>query len=206
MGNKFYLGPCGHNHALLNPGICPWCRIDRLEKEVVRLRGPNTKEYKGIKVFEGYMARLFIEAVKRARTQTVTWKADRADKNGGYKTETLEDVILSSDIAKELSAPQYTRFGDLKHWGLLYQRPEWWHQGIYVLTGTAKRFLSENVTVSREVTIGKGQVVHNSDKKISLRQALGKDWNDIADWISEWRRGHREPGLAGVQMGLELGV
>jgi len=198
---------CGHKHEQSNPGICPWCRIDRLEKDISRLRGPNAREHKpGIKVFEGYMARLFIEAVKLARRQTVTWKADRADKNGGYKTETLEEVILSSDIARELSATQYTRFGDLKYWDLLYQRPEWWHQGIYVLTRTAKKFLSENVTVSREATIKEGQVVHNSDEQISLRQALGKDWNGIANWISEWRSGHPEAGPVGVQMGLELGV
>lgn len=152
------------------------------------------------------MARLFIESVKRARRQTVTWRTDRADKDSKFRTETLDDVVLSSDIAKDLSATQYTRFGDLKYWDLLYQRPEWWHQGIYVLTGTAKRFLSENVTVSREVTIEKGRVVHSSEEQVSLRQALGKDWNEIADWISDWRKANPLPGKAQVQMRLELGV
>lgn len=159
----------------------------------------------GIKVFEGYMARLFIEVVKQARKQTVTWRI-RGNRDTWPKTETLEDVVLSSDIARELSAPQYARFGDLKHWDLLYQRPEWWHQGIYVLTRTAKRFLSGNETVSREVTIEKGRAVHHSEQQIYLKQALGKSWNEIADWIADWRRGHQDPGPAGTQARLDLGV
>lgn len=159
----------------------------------------------GNKVFEGYMARLFLEAVKRARLQIVTWRTDRADKDSGYRTETLEDIVLSSDIAKELSAPQYARFGDLKYWGLLYQLPGWWHQGIYVLTRTAKRFLSGNVTISREVTVEKGILMSQGNEQISLQQALGKSWNDVADWIADWRKEHQDPELTGNQ-GSQLGL
>ena len=142
----------------------------------------------GTRVFEGYMARLFIASVKDARDMTVEWSCDRADKKAGKVSAFLRDVVLSDTMRQAGQATQYTRLGDLKHWGLLSQAPEHWHQGIYQVTDFGKSFLRGEVKIPKRVVIRNGKVV-SEDKSdmVDIETALRDKWNEIADWITDWR-------------------
>ncbi|MBI4063493.1 MAG: hypothetical protein HY401_04240 [Elusimicrobia bacterium] len=141
----------------------------------------------GVKVFEGFMARLFVQAVRLSKDATVEWRADRADARSELKKAFLRDVVFSKDLREAGFATRYARIGDLKYWGLLQQEPGHWHAGIYQLTPLAKAFLTGQATIPKRVKVGGGKVLETSQEQIDLKTALGKKWNEIADWISEWR-------------------
>lgn len=146
----------------------------------------------GVKVFEGFMANLFIAAVKLSRDSEVQWRADRADSKSELRKAFLRDVVFSKDLRDAGFATRYARLGDLKYWGLLHQDPEWWHQGIYQLTDAAKEFLCGRGSVSKRLRVAGGRVLEESEERIDLRAALGGKWNEIADWITDWRRTNTE--------------
>lgn len=158
-------------------GVCPTCG---------KPRG-------GMKQFEGYMARLFIMCVKYSEDQVISWKKKIDNKQSEIVTEKVDDVVLSKKLSDEGYTKQYTRIGDLKHWGLLYQRPEWWHQGIYQVTDKAKRFLAGRLTIAEKVIVSRGKVIETSEQEISFDRAIGKAKNEITDWILDWRQQYTEP-------------
>lgn len=119
----------------------------------------------GKKVFEGFMARLFLLAMKV--------------EVGG--------VVLSENVMNEGNARQYARLGDLKYWGLLDQAPADWHHGRYTLTALARSFLAGTVSISKEVLVKEGQLVGNSLKRVDFKTAYGSDFNTIEGWINDWR-------------------
>ncbi len=152
----------------------------------------------GVKTFEGFMAHLFIVAVKLSKDAEVEWRADRADAKSRVKKAFLRDVVFSKDVRDAGYATRYARLGDLKYWGLLRQDPEHWHQGIYQLTDLAMDFLSGLATVPKRLKVTGGKVLEVSEEQIDLRSALGGKWNEIADWITDWRRRHVEEGGQGM--------
>lgn len=146
----------------------------------------------GLKQFEGYMARLFLACVQVSYTRELSWSADRGDKKSIKVTEVVKDAVLAKDLQKITAIKNgYARVGDLKYWGLLDQRQEWWHQGIYKLTKMGKSFIYRNDTkIPRIIKVVNGFPVDFSEERITLPQALGKQWNTYHDWISEWRMQH----------------
>lgn len=144
----------------------------------------------GTKSFDGFMANLFILAVRVSKDTTVEWKADRADPRSSTRKEFMKDVVLSKDIRNSAHATRYARLGDLKLWGLLRQEPGHWHQGIYQLTDLAKEFLQDTATIPRRLLVSGGKMLQASQEQISLEAALGSKWNEIAHWIQDWRKKH----------------
>ncbi|MBI4370395.1 MAG: hypothetical protein HY547_09225 [Elusimicrobia bacterium] len=152
----------------------------------------------GVKVFEGFMARLFVQAARLSKDATVEWRADRADAKSELKKAYLSDVVFSKDLREAGFATRYARLGDLKYWRLLKQEPEWWHQGIYQITDLAKNFLSGIASVPKQLKVGGGKVFEESEERIYLQSALGNRWNEIADWISDWRKKRANEGGQGL--------
>lgn len=152
----------------------------------------------GVKVFEGFMANLFIAAVKLSKSAEVEWRADRADSKSPLRKAFLRGVVLSRDVRDAGFATRYARLADLKYWGLLKQESEWWHQGVYQLTDLAKDFLAGLAAVPKRLKVANGKVLEASEEKIDLRSALGERWNEIADWITDWRRKHADEGGQGT--------
>lgn len=141
----------------------------------------------GRKTFEGYMARLFLKVVQCAGKQQVSWKEDLYKPDSPTLCSIVDDVIVAKDVRDKQGAVAYARMGDLKYWNLLEQREGWWHQGIYVMTDLARRFLNGETGVPRYVDIKSGGVYFVSSETILLREACGSRWHEIADWINDWQ-------------------
>lgn len=121
---------------------------------------------RGGMVFEGFMANLFVEAVR--------------------KSDGMGKVLASSF---QHNGSQYSRLAGLRHWGLLEQTSDDWHYGVYRLTKLAYDFLAGNVTIPRSVSISNRKVVDLSEERVDLKTAVGTKWNTIEQYISDWRRG-----------------
>ena len=131
------------------------------------------KRKPGMKQFEGFMARLFIDMVKLS-------------KDARMKGIEYRGLVRSEDIREQIGATRYARIGDLKYWGLIRQEKEWWHYGIYQLTDLAYLFM-KGARIAQKVYVAKGITIQKSPETISLQEALGKQWNTIAGWIGDWR-------------------
>ena len=170
--------------------ICPHC-------------GKTIDKKAGVKVFEGFMSQLFVLAVQKSRNRTVAYKYKIDDKTSETRQGFFTDIVTSEDFRKAGFTTRYVRLGDLKYWGLLVQRPEFWHQGIYQVTILAKRFLIGLESVSREVTVSGGIVVGQGEDRIGLKTAFKGEWNTISDWIQEWRKTqHIEDFKGSTQLSL----
>jgi hypothetical protein len=133
------------------------------------------KRKPGMKQFEGFMARLFIDMVKLA-------------KDGRINGKDYKGIVTSEDIREQIGATRYARIGDLKYWELLRQEKEWWHYGKYQLTDMAYYFLAGG-RIAQRVTVSRGFAIGKSPETISLKEALGSEWNGIEDWIKDWNKG-----------------
>lgn len=144
----------------------------------------------GTKQFERFMANLLRLCITNSSIQEVSWREKRDEKHSVIITETLPDIVLSKSIRDAGYATRYARMGDLTYWGLLSQRKEWWHQGIYQITTKAKDFVLGKISIPESVIVSKGSVLSISDIPITYKAACGKQWNEIADWINDWRGKH----------------
>lgn len=157
---------CGHKvdgPADLEAGykkeVCPFCAV---------------QQKAGTKVFEGFMASLFMQVMNLAKE----------DRTGKVR-------VSAKEVRENLGAIKYTRFGDLKHWGLLAQEPGAWHYGLYTVTDKAFEFMNGSRSIPRSVRVMKGSVLDTSPELISISEAFGAKWNDVEQWIKDWRSGHK---------------
>lgn len=127
----------------------------------------------GRKQFEGYMAKLFTHVLRLSGP--VKWD--------GW---VLDRGVTAKEIREKVGGTFYARVGDLKYWGLLEQKKEWNHYGLYQITELAKGFVSGRVRIPQFVEVAKGEIVKSSHETVSFFEAAQKDWNDISGWISDW--------------------
>ena len=144
----------------------------------------------GTKSFGRFPAELFLTAVSCSRDAHVEWKTNRADPKSPTEKKYLTHVVFSDDLRKAGLTTKYARLGDLKLWGLLTQDPNHWHQGIYQLTSLAGEFLSGVALIPKKLHVSGGIVLRASEEKISLKDALGGRWEEVAHWIQDWRKKH----------------
>ena len=159
--------------------VCPDCGTEIYHKKT------------GAILFEGYMADLFARAIRMARTQEVRYRERYDDKNSDWKIGKFDRCVTADDFKREGLITQYTRLAGLKHWGLLSQREEWWHQGIYQVTEKAAQFIRGEITIPRSVIVARGKVVDFSADHVSFRISYEGEWNAIPDWIRDWRSGSK---------------
>lgn len=139
----------------------------------------------GMKQFEGFMSCLLACCFKVAKTQPIRWKRKMSDQKSVYIFEDVKDCVLAKDI-KGIKPEYYARIADLKYWGLLSQRREWNHQGIYQITDLARRFISGSYSIPRKVYVAKGYLLRESQETITFKHAIGKRYNEVEDWIIDW--------------------
>ena len=144
-------------------------------------------EKRGKKVFERWMAELLIMATKFANDREITIKADRANPKSARMQVVIKNAVLSNDLKLAGHVTEYTRIGDLKHWGLLHQDEAWWHQGAYQLTNKAAQFIAGLCSIPREVIVSGGYVIKESADQILFQTALGNRYQDYALYIAQWR-------------------
>lgn len=160
---------------------CPHCKgSGMIESDLTRTKGK--------KVFEGFMAALFVTCYKNASDREIQYFVDRADASKGKITIWAERIVTSKDLRKTWTRTGYQRMADLTLWGLLYQDPAWWHQGIYQLTELAENFLRGVAVIPKEIIVSQKNVLEQSDSKISLIDALrGPRYEGCCEWIRDWR-------------------
>lgn len=141
----------------------------------------ETLPEKKCRVFEGFMANLLISCADMAKDREVSFNTP-----AGMRTEYVRKAVLSEDFRIRGLVTQYARLGDLKFWGLLDQDGRWWHQGIYRLTDKARRFILGEISLPRYIYTRKKEVVEQ-EGEITFREAVGKDWNRLQDWLRQWR-------------------
>lgn len=149
----------------------------------------------GDKVFEGYMARLLMAALKCAKDQNVSWRVRYDKKRSEVVTRFLERAMLKTDFQRVGTHTQYARVSDLRFWGLLKREPEWFHQGIYQVTDLAMDFVTGHASIPKLLVVHKGNVLTQGQDLITFREALGDQWNDIPAWILDWRGESRQMSL-----------
>lgn len=160
------------------------------ESEICPTCGRKLKA--GVKSLDRFMTLLFIASIKLSKHTTVKWRADRADSKSPIKSAFLRDVVFSKDIRNAGFTTRYARLGDLKYWHLLEQDPEHWHQGIYQVTDLGKKFLNGEIAVPKQLKVSNGRILETSQERVDIKTALGSKWNEIGDWISDWRKEHAD--------------
>lgn len=160
---------------MANRTICPSCGLE------------FQPEYIGDVVFDKYFSRLFIEVMKRVKTGLVSWKAIDKDGNDFVKTEIVSAYFLASTMNDKNDG---SRVHDLKFWNLIYQRPEWYHQGIYVITDLGIEFMRGHVSVQRKITVNKRTCkIIKAEGETTLRTALRDRYPEWDDFLNDWLSG-----------------
>jgi hypothetical protein len=165
-------------------------------KKVVKC--PHCKRNMGRWIqMEGFMAKAFLDIVMNlSQDREVEWKEKITEKKSRSKKELLRKVILAKEV-KQYNSDYNSRLSCYKHWGLLDQRPEWWHQGIYTANEMTFSFLRNEVPVNRFLLVFDQAVLETDGGKVFFKEAIGSRWNEIPDWIND-ALGKRP--LAGLQL------
>lgn len=166
-----------------------------MEKDLSNCCPTCGRKYSGVKTFDGFVASLFLAILKTAGDKKVKWINPRwaFDGTERERQEIVPNCVTSKELQKTLRSTQYARIGDLKYWGLLSQRSEWWHQGIYQITGLARLFAAGAVSVPKNIIVAKGRRTAASAEQVSFQAAFGSKWSDIEDWINDWNKNNPPP-------------
>jgi hypothetical protein len=151
------------------------------------------RQIAGQKTFEGFMARMLVDLCRVAKTRELTYKTNKTDKHSTIVTENIRRAVLTKETK---TRSHYARIADLKYWELLYQKPQWNHYGIYQITDLAIDFIAGKCSVASIVTVRKGNLINSSQERVTFQQAIGKGFNEIEDWISEWVTENRSTNQA----------
>ena len=145
--------------------------------------------YIGDIVFDRFFSRLFLEVVRRVQSGLLTWKAE-VNNEPATRSEYVRHYFLASSLTDKNDC---SRVHDLKCWGLLCQRPDWYHQGIYELTPMAFQFLRGQISIPRKITVNKkSQQVIAAEGVTSLRDALQDRVPGWEDFLRDWLAGKPE--------------
>lgn len=139
--------------------------------------------YIGDIVFDRYFARLLLEVVKRTKTGTISWRG-LDEGNECVKTSFVRNHFLASSMNNKNDG---SRVHDLKCWGLLHQKPEWHHQGIYELTSKAVQFLRGQIEIPRKITVNKksAQIIR-WEGTTTMSDAIKDRWPGWQDFLNDW--------------------
>lgn len=144
--------------------------------------------------FNANLARVFVQAVQRAKTQVIRYRWPKVPNNKEWKESRLESAVTCEDFKRDRLATEYTIMAKLKYFGLIRQRDEFARQGIYEITPEGFQFIRGRHEVPTYVMVARTEVIAKSAVTINLRQSLGGDWFDISDWIVTWCDAHPENG------------
>ncbi len=137
---------------------------------------------KGTIVFDKFMAAMFAEVLKRTEDRRLSWTVF-----GETKSEFVIDSFLQQDFRLAGLTSFYTRLSDLKHWGLIDQRTEWRHQGIYRVTPLGLDFVSRGTAIPRSLILNKKSgEIYSTDGIVTFREAAKDIWPTIAVHLDRW--------------------
>lgn len=137
------------------------------------------RRLEGIKVFEGFMARMFLDALSLSGKHEIVIEGARTAVDG---------IVFIKDVGTKLGPSQYSRFADLRYWGLVASREKDSRPGVYQITESARNFVHGNARIPQSVVVAKGSVLRYSPEEITLKEALGSDWITREEWILNWCR------------------
>lgn len=144
--------------------------------------------------FNANLARVFVLAVQRAKSQIIRYRWPKVPNNKEWIDAKLDHAVTCEDFKRDRLATEYTVMAKLKYFGLIRQRDEFSRQGIYEITPEGFLFLRGRHEIPTYVMVARTEVITRSAVLINLKQALGGEWFDISDWIIEWCDTHPEPG------------